>query len=259
MGKGIKIGILIVIVALVAVWLGRNAVLKQVINGLAQKSAGVEVRMGSLDAGLLGSEITAMDVTVMSPPGFENEPLLKASGLYIDYEWGPLLEGKFHLKRVNLDIQEIVLVKNRQGKLNITEVQNALKRRKDGKSGKGNPNGGKKTNSGRDALFIELATVNLGKILYKDYSKGGQPKVSTVPLMISKATFRNVSGEDIASATSFLASIPELGNGKILKALGALSGAANEVRKSAEEVGASDALKDLGEALKGLAEGVKKK
>jgi uncharacterized protein involved in outer membrane biogenesis len=259
MGKTIKIILLIVIVVVLAVWFGRNAAMKSIVSGLVKKSAGVDLKIGSLDAGIISSRVTATNVTVMSPPGFENEPLLKVSGLYAEYEWGPLLKGKLHLKRVNLDVREIVLVKDCRGRLNITEVRNALKRRRAEKSGKGNPKQGKKTNSGRDSFFIDEATVNLGRILYKDYSKGGKPKVSTVPLMISKATFRNVSGDDIASAASFLASAPESGGGKILRALGALSGAADEVKKSAEEAGASDALKGLGEALQGLAAGMQKK
>ena len=84
-----------------------------------------------------------------------------------------------------LDLKEMIVVKNKDGKLNVdalkvTQKDNDQKEQKPAKA---------------MALRIDQATLNLGRVIVKDYTNGEQPQIQVYDIGVNK-TFRNIKGAE---------------------------------------------------------------
>ena len=242
-GQKVRIALFVVVLLLTALILGHNTLIKWTVDAALERALGVELRMDSFSAGITRSVVEVDNFIVMSPEGFENEPMMKASHIYADYELGPLLDKEIHLTYLKLDAGEIVVMKNRQGKVNIEEIKKALERgRKPQNRGEKSGNGKRGENNG--PLFeIDLLVMSLGKIVFKDYSTGKSPRIKTIPFSFTEAQFKDIRSNDIYASMALLASASQFYPQGLSTVLGDSSG----LGKSADKAGKT--LKKAGRNL----------
>ena len=225
-----KVIVLIVIVlALILVAIGRNSIMKWAVRTAAKNFMGIELEMDSARLGIMNTDVKLSNVVVMSPEGFEDKQMMKASSIYVNYKLMPLFSKKLHLTDLRLDISEIVIIKDPEGKMNIDVFKKIRKHDVAQEGEKVKPGGPPPPPTGQGEmkaapLEFDRVTISLGKVIFKDYSSGGIPQVSTVQLGISKAQFKNVRWDDVLDGMRFLVSVSSSSSKNLFKGLGSILG-----------------------------------
>ena len=88
--------------------------------------------------------------------------MANAPEVYIRYDPQAVLKGKIYFQEIRLNLQELYVLKNSQGFLNLHALK-ALKRK---------PKEGEKPSLER-RWRIDLLDLKLGKVVYKDYTRPG--------------------------------------------------------------------------------------
>ncbi len=236
-GQTKNIVFIVIILVVVFFAIGHNSVMKWAVREVAKSFVGIELEMDSVHLGIMKTDIKLSNAVVMSPKGFENEQTMKASDIYMNYELIPLLFKKVHLTDLKLNISEIVVIKNPKGKMNTDAVKKMSKNGIAQEGGKGSRglNGLDKKES--IPLKIDYATISIGKVVFKDYSLGGRPQVSTIKLGFSKAQFRDIRWDDVLAGMRFLSSVSESAPRPLLKGLESILGSHDVIEKSLKELG----------------------
>ncbi len=160
-------------------WIVRSAVSKAITS-----VAHVPVRIGATDVRLMATSILLKDIKVENPSGFPERGMLDIGQIYIDFESKDLGKGVAHFEELRLDLRELTVIRNRDGKLNIDSLK---------------PTGGKSGKEGKPAekgnapkLLIDRLYLSIGRVVYKDYSAGGAPEVQTFDINIKDRAYANV-------------------------------------------------------------------
>lgn len=167
------------IVVLGVLVISKNLIIQTLIAGSLSRAAHVPVSIINTDVSFLRSSIRLSHIRVMNPPGFIDKQMLNAPLVAIRFDVPAFLKGTAHFQEVRLDLKEVVVVKNRDGKLNI----DAIKPKKEDKKEQ------KKTSK----LMIDKLYLTIGRVVYKDYSAGGkEPAVQTFDINIKDRVYTNI-------------------------------------------------------------------
>ena len=112
----------VLVLCLTALFFFVDPLAERVLSEILKENFNGEVRIGGFRTGFPGSKAELTEVTLMSPPGFSGEPMLLIAGAFADYRLRPLLNRNLVLDRVTLDVEELTLVRNREGRLNVEEA-----------------------------------------------------------------------------------------------------------------------------------------
>ena len=264
MKKGKNIGVIILAVIVVA-FLAKNMIAKSVVETAVRAVAGVKLDLGKLNVGLTNTLVEIKDLNLHNPKGFQDPIMLSMPEIFVDYSLSKIFTGKVHVDEIRVHLKEFLVVKDKDGKLNLDSlkvIQNQKK--KDVK---------KEEKKGEAIKPSDVAIKNLSlkveRVVFKDYSKGDEPKVKEFNLNINEnySDIENLQAvaaliivkvmtkTTLASLTSF--DVTGLSD----SVSGALSGATDVAQKAVGEAadtakkalgGAKDTLKGTTEDLKGL-------
>jgi len=185
--------ILIALVALIGLNVTKNAITKGAIAGGVRAITGLKLGMRGVSLGVLTTRIGIKGLKMYNPDGFEEELMASIPEIYVNYSLLAFLKGrKVHLEEMRLNLEEFVVVKNADGKRNI----DALKVGKDDKKEKAAP----KKKGAKPEFQIDKLQLKIGKVIYKDYSRGTPPKVSEYNLNIDE-TYENIENPQMLIAT----------------------------------------------------------
>lgn len=126
---------------------------------------GLRLEIRRMQVGVFRSRVEAEGIKLHNPSGFPDPVMADLPELYVDYDLPALLAGETHLRELRVNLKEFTVVKDRQGRLNLDSLK-AVREAKEKK---------KETPPG---LFqIDLLDLAVGKVVYKDYSRGGDPSI----------------------------------------------------------------------------------
>lgn len=171
MVKKIGIGLLIVVIILVVLGLAKNIIIKSAVSGGVRATTGLKLQIKGLKVGVFNSLIDIKDLKLFNPPGFTDKIMVDIPKIYIDYDLGAFFKNKVHLEKMNLDLKELVVVKNEKGELNLDSLK-VVKEKKEEKAPKE-----KEAKKEGPQIQIDDLHLKIGKVIYKDYSKGSTPQV----------------------------------------------------------------------------------
>ena len=117
--------------------------------------------MDGFQLNILSSTIHISGFKMYNPSGFPEGILVSCPKIKVIYDRASLFKQKRHLLLVEIDLKEIGLTKNKGGVLNV----DSLKMVEKSKSSPPTP------------IQIDLVTLSIGKIVYKDYTAGTEPSV----------------------------------------------------------------------------------
>ncbi len=166
--------IILILFAIVAVT--KNFVAKIVIFTGIRAITGLELNIKSVNIGIFETLIDIKGLEIFNPEGFEERLMADAPEIYADYDIGDLLKKKVHFSEIRLDLKELVVVKNREGELNINSLK-VVKKKQSAEA---------KAGRKRSNLEIGVLQLKIGKVTYKDYSSGRTPKVREYDLNINE-------------------------------------------------------------------------
>ena len=182
MQKKIKI-IILAVVLLFGFCLVRDFLVKSIIGSVVANITGAPTRVGGLSLSLIRQTVKISDFKMYNPKGFRNDILVDIPKMGVAYDLGVLITGKIHLKQLDLEIKEIGMEKNKEGKLNVDSLKIAEE-----KSGKKE----KQESAKPLPMQIDILTLGMGRVVSSDYSVEGQPVVKVYDINLKK-TYKNIT------------------------------------------------------------------
>ncbi len=264
----------IVFAVLIVLFFGKNMIIKTSVSTGVKAMTGLKLSIRSMNVGVFKSLLGINELQLHNPSGFEDDLMMDLPEIYVDYNLGAFMGGKVHLEEVRLNLREFLVVKNADGQLNLDSLRVV---KEDGEE-EVEKDDGKKEKSEMPDLQIDLLEMKIGKVIYKDYTKGTPPKEkvfnvnideryenitdpqSFVRLIILKAlkntTIASLTNFDLGKLQSGIsgtvkktAEIAQEATGKAIEAgKNIVNGAAGETVGKAAEAG-----KDAGEKVKDAA------
>jgi len=187
---GVLISIFIVAVVFFAV---KDTLIKIAVEVSVQHVTGMKLRMSKLKVGILKPAVKIDGLKLFNPEGYHDRILIDMPEIFINYDPASFFKGEVHLTEMRINLKEFVVVKNREGKVNLDE----LKMIEDN----GNKKVPKEKNKSVPRLKIDILKLKADKAYYKDYSGGGVPIVKEFDININE-TYRNI--EDLSALVSLL-------------------------------------------------------
>jgi len=182
MQKKIKI-IILAVVLLFGFCLVRDFFIKSLIGTVATNITGAPTRVGGLSLSIIKQSVKITNFRMYNPKGFPRGILVDIPRMSVSCNLGALITGKIHLRELVLHIKEIIMVKNKEGKLNVDSLKFASEKSEEKK---------KKKPAKQMAMQIDIVNLEMGRVISKDYSVAGQPVVKVYDINLSK-TYKNIT------------------------------------------------------------------
>jgi hypothetical protein len=164
----------IVFAVLIALFIAKNMIIKTSVTTGVRAMTGLKLNIRSMNVGVFKSLIGINELQLHNPQGFEDKFMVDLPEIYVDYNLGAIMGGKVHLEEVRLHLKEFIVVKNEAGELNLDSLR-VVKEAEDVEETKKSDTEKEKTEM--PDIQIDLLTLKIDKVIYKDYSKGTSPKV----------------------------------------------------------------------------------
>jgi len=179
--------ILIIIVAIIiGIAVVKDQILKTVITTAASGVTGAPVSMKKFSLSFIKQSVRIEGFAMGNPKGFAAGTLIDLPNVEVALDVAALLKGKLHLRLVDLNLKELGLEKNKEGKLNVDSLKVAGQPAKEPKV--------KAEKKPAKAMAIQIDELNLqmGRMVMKDYSAGAQPTVQVFDINLKKS-YKNIT------------------------------------------------------------------
>jgi len=260
-----KVGVIIAIILFIGVGfsLTKNIMAKNALSAGVKAVTGLRLETKSVNVGILNTTVGINDLKLFNPHGFPDKVMVDLPEIYVNYDLGAILKKKAHLEEVRLNLKEFVVVKNGKGEINLDSLKVVQAKREDKR-----PSKVEKEKAKGLSFQIDKLQLKIGKVIYKDYSKGVPPKVREFNLNIDES-YENITDPNAlvmlivfkALTNTTIGSLANFDIGSLTE--GVLEGIKGTTAMATETVGkTADVVKDVGEStadtLKKSAEEFKK-
>jgi hypothetical protein len=133
--------------------------MKEVFTSRLRASTGMEAKVSAVHVGLLSPTLTIEGLKLYNTADFGGGLCLDMPELHIEYDRAALRLGNVHLPLVRLDLADLTVVENKQGRMNFA----ALKKKEKETTGHTAPGAGLKFN-GIDTLNLSLGKFHLANL-----------------------------------------------------------------------------------------------
>ena len=196
--------------AVVVLGVAKNVIAKTALESGVRLITGLALSIDRMDVGLLRSAVGIRGLQLRNPAGFPDPVMMTLPELFVDYDLGAFLGGKVHLEAVRLHLQEFVVVRDRNGRLNL-DALNVVKQSSEAKKGKA---AAKQTAA--PSMRIDALDLHVGKVIYKDYTAGDPPRIQEFAVNIHER-YQNITnpyvlGGLVVSRALMQTSIAKLAN-----------------------------------------------
>ncbi len=151
--KNILISILVgVVIVGSALFFGRNIVAQMVVVKGIKQAAGLDIKIASVAIDL--PSVSVKGLTIYNPAGFTDKVMAQIPEITLDIDLPGVFKNKIYFKNLTLDVAEVNVVLNEQGKLNVNSLALLLPPK-----GTGTP----------PEVKIDELMVKVTKVSYKGY------------------------------------------------------------------------------------------
>ena len=168
-----------VLVALLVVSMAKDLIIKISVEKGVEIVTGLKLDIRGLNVGIFRTAVSIQGLRVFNPPQFKDRVMVDMPEVYVNYDLPAMFGGTVHLRDIRINLKEFVVVKNKDGKLNLNSLK-VVKAKKEGAK-PAEAQGGKVPN-----IRIDNLELKIGKVLYKDYSSGGAPSVKEFDLNLNE-------------------------------------------------------------------------
>ena len=203
-GRLIKLGILILVLLLVF----HNFTAKTILTLALRLGLGVPTKIESARIDFLNTWCLFRGIEVRNPYGFPDGLLARIPKIFVDLEISSLWEGRLHFSAIEIDFDELRVVRLADGRVNLLTLtdQDATGRRRESPSAK------------PPQFQIDEFVLSLGRATYMDLT-GPVPIVKNYNLNIREAVYRDINGaEDIVKIISWQ-TLKRMGLGQVMGAV----------------------------------------
>ncbi len=174
----------IAVAVLIVLSFMKDFLVKTIITSVGSNVVGAPIRIGEFRLGLLTQKVRIGHSKLYNPQGFPNESMIDLPEISVEYDLGSLLSGKLHLKFLVVNLKEMTVIKNKEGKLNVDslKVVEEGKKKSDTKEG-----------PAQMPIQIDVMKLNVERVILKDFSKGDQPSIEVFEVALKDKTFKNIT------------------------------------------------------------------
>lgn len=193
--KKIVFIIIIVIIAVLMVGLAKDQIIKSIVTVAISKVTGARTEIKSFSLGIVKQSVQIKGFRIYQPQGFPKGILLDIPIVRVDYDIASLLKGKVYLKKVELNINEMGVVRNAEGALNVdslTAVQKAKEVPPQERTKEQAPQKSKQGSAPAINLQIDELKLSVGKVVYSVYQKEGEPAVQAFDVGIKDKIYKDI-------------------------------------------------------------------
>ncbi len=114
----------------VALFVFRDAILEEITEQRLSARTGLDVRIDRLELALLKPTVTIEGFRVYNPSEFGGGAFLDLRELHVEYHRKPLAQGRMRFKLLRVDLDEMTLVRGRDGRWNFQEIGERINARR---------------------------------------------------------------------------------------------------------------------------------
>lgn len=155
----------------------KDFLLAGVISAVASSVVGAPVSIRTVSIGLFPPKVVMRNFKMQNPPGFERGVMVDLPLAAGQLDAGALLTGKLHMPAIEIELKEIGLMKNKEGKLNVDELKVVKQPANTGSSG----------SMKQPSFKIDVLTVSMQRVVSKDYTSGKEPLVQVYDINLKKS------------------------------------------------------------------------
>ncbi|MCK5306921.1 MAG: hypothetical protein KAJ66_07310 [Candidatus Omnitrophica bacterium] len=192
MKKPVKILVLLAVFFL-GLFFCRNLIVKALLSSSVRAVTGLELDIESVNLDIFGSSIGVGGLVLYNPERYADRVMVDVPEIYLDYEVKAILRKKAHFKKVRLYLRELIVVKDKDGELNLRSLKVAKAEKEEEEPARVEEEQEKKELN----FKVDLLELKIDKVIYKDYSQGEKPVIKTYNVNIDE------SFEDIIDIQQF--------------------------------------------------------
>jgi uncharacterized protein involved in outer membrane biogenesis len=157
----IAILVVLIVIAVVAL-VRRDAILRRVTEQRIQQRTGLRAEIGLLKTGLRSTSFLLKNVKLYNRSDFGGSVLLDAPEFFLELDAPLVAESKLHFKELRLNVTELNIIHDKQGRFNLEEAEKEYDQRDAAKPGT--------AKSGKKVEFagIDRLLLTVGKIKFTD-------------------------------------------------------------------------------------------
>ena len=180
--KKVLVGIAIF---LAVIFLGKDLIAKFAIETGVRVVTGLSLNIGSFRTDFSKTFVEIKNLKLLNPGGFHDRTMIDIPEFYVDYDLSDFFKGRVHLEELKLTLGEFVVVKNEKGALNLNFIKHV-------QSGKESAKPVSEPAGKAPAFRIDRFQLIIGKVIYKDYTKGGAPAVREFNINLNES-YQNIT------------------------------------------------------------------
>jgi len=180
--------LIIILCVFLVLIIGKNMVIKHVLAGGVKTLTGLKMHIDKTDVGVFSTKIALEGLTLYNPKDFPDKVMIEMPELYVDYDLGAMFKKNVHLSELRINLKEFVVVRNKDGSLNL----DSLKVVKETKQESAQPDKKVKKAKPDGSFQIDVMSLKIDKVIFKDYSVGDKPKITEYPVNINEK-FTNIN------------------------------------------------------------------
>ncbi len=143
----------------------RNVLVKFILENGVKSFTGLSLTIEDVHIGLKEPTISFENLKLMNPGKFEDPLMFDIPQIYLHYDLLGFFRANFHLYDLKIFLKEFLVVKNKEGELNLDTLKGLRPIPRE----KANKEGAKKKES---AFLVDQLSLKIGRVVYKDYSQG---------------------------------------------------------------------------------------
>ncbi|MDD5195095.1 MAG: AsmA family protein [Candidatus Omnitrophica bacterium] len=176
--KKLLVILIIILVAFFAIGFFKDAIIKSFVTASLEKTLGAPVKIEGFSLGIVSQSVRISGFKIYNPENFEKGVLADLPVINAQCNISELLNKKIHLINLEIELKELLIEKNKEGKLNVDSLKVAQKEAKESKESKA---------SAEMALRIDTLKLGIGKIIYKDFKASGTPSIRVHDINLHKS------------------------------------------------------------------------
>ena len=186
--KKIIVWVAVVVIAIFTLGVIKDQIIKSVVTVAASTVTGAPVHIDGFSLGVFNQTVRISGFKIYNPRGFSRGILADLPKINVTIDLGALFKQRLHLVKVEVELRELGLEKNKEGKLNV----DALKVTNEGKKEE-------TSKSEQMPVQIDMLKLGMGRIVAKDYSLAGEPVVNVYDINVHKVYKNITSAQQLAA------------------------------------------------------------
>jgi len=197
MKKLLTTTIIIVLVLLLIAIIAKDCIAKAIVQKGIRARTGLELVIENVSIGLLRSCAKIDNLVLFNPTGYEDRVMADIPDLFLDFDLGAILKGDIHFEKVSIEISELFVIRDREGRLNLDALKGMGTKKEEKISEVREIREAKSKNPSFkiESFKIDRLELKVGRIIYKDYTAEALLRKIELNLNIDE-TFKDITDPD---------------------------------------------------------------